>query len=180
MFRLTREEFIALAKARGYTLTGLALVWGLKRARVSQIAKDPARKPHWDLALWGLPSKPKLARIEARRARAVAQLGLPKPPVRVVQPIPDGDVSVEVGDVWVVGDSPGDHLPEGCEGRVEALRRDGGQWQADLSFPQGGAEEAGVRQGYFETFPLSFLTDPSQRLLSATGRNALHPPAVGD
>jgi hypothetical protein len=154
MVRLTREEFIALARLRGYSLAAVARLWGISRSRMSQIAGDICRKSYWDYALWGLPSKSATARVESRRSRSLASLGSTNVRRNRIE-------SVEIGDVWLVRDSPGDHLPEGAEGTVLTLTVREGEWRALICFPA---------TAYKESYSLSYLSQPDC-FLCATGRN---------
>ncbi len=123
---LTAEQFRALARARGYTLAALARLWGLTRARVSQIAADPARPRHYDYALWGTP----------RRRGHAPRLAAPR------LPRASGDArGLEVGEIFIVRESPGEHLPEGEEGVVTRLSGSPPPGRAHLSFGAGSYEE---------------------------------------
>jgi hypothetical protein len=159
--RLTREEFIGLIRHRGYSLTAVGQLWGVSRSRISQIAADAQRPAHWDYSLWGLPARLATARVEARRLRLLlAARAKPsransntRPPARLP--------TVEVGDVWIVRDSPGAHLPERCEGTVQAVTLHAGLYYILLRF---------AVTGYEEAFPVSYLQQPDC-FLAATGRN---------
>lgn len=164
---LTRHEFVALARSRGYRLADIARLWGISRSRVSQIAADPERAPYWDYALWAVPARTAKAVLEARRRRLLASLPPPvrskAAPTRELRRDSPGGLGVELGDVWIVRDSPGEHLPERCEGTVRSRFVHGGLWHVIIHFPV---------TGYEETFTLAYLQQPDC-FLSATGSNTL-------
>lgn len=157
--RLTREEFIGLARLRGYSLAAVARLWGLSRSRISQIAADTHRPMHWDYALWGLPARNATARVEARRLRLLPSLR-DNGPRRHRFPSPPA--LHEIGDIWLVRDSPGEHLLEGAEGIVQNLFVRDGDWHANLYFPA---------TAYQESFTLTYLQS-AHCFLVQTGRNA--------
>jgi hypothetical protein len=64
-----------------------------------------------------------------------------------------------------VRDSPGVHLPERCEGTVQAVTLRAGLYHILLRF---------AATGYEEAFPVSYLQQPDC-FLSATGRNVRLP-----
>lgn len=158
---LTREEFIGVAKARGYTLAEVARAWGLTPTRVTQIAKDPERDLRDDFALWGLPTKRTAAAVALQRerlarqyAKTVRQRGASPPPVQT--DIWDDLTGVDC--VFLVAAEQGEHLPVDCEGVVVAREHRDGELHVTIRF----------RTGYSESFPLSFLKDPGCFLV-ATG-----------
>ena len=69
--RLTREEFRALAKAKGWKFTMLAARWGVTPEWVSNVSRDPQRDLRYDDALYGLPNLHHLKRDLRQRAREV-------------------------------------------------------------------------------------------------------------
>jgi hypothetical protein len=145
---LSAEQFRALARLRGYSLAALARLWGLSRARVSQIAADPGRAAHYDFALRGTPRNSRRGGSGAAPDRALA--------ARAAQ--------LEIGEIFVVRESPGDHLPEGGEGVVAALSGRGERRYAQLCF-EGGS--------YRESFEVAYLLSPLCFLVR-TGRVEPH------
>lgn len=151
---------------RGYSLTAVGRVWGVSRSRVSQIAADPQRACHWDYALWGLPTRSAVARTDARRLRLLAWLR--QAPARTDSKIRNAAAlpTVDIGDVWIVRESPGDHLPEGSEGIIQRLSKRDGLLYVHLVF---------TAVGYVEAIAHAYLQQ-ADCFLSATGRNVLNPP----
>lgn len=72
--RLTPQEFDAVLAAKGWTKKAAATRWGITPVWVSNISRDPARPPHWDDAVLGLPNHRFLERNEKRRRELVAAL----------------------------------------------------------------------------------------------------------
>ena len=70
--RLTREEFRALAKTKGWKFTMLAARWGVTPEWISTVSRDPQRDPRYDDALYGLPDLHHLKRDLRQRAGEVA------------------------------------------------------------------------------------------------------------
>lgn len=161
--KLTRNQFRAVAKSRGYTLGEVATAWGLSAARLSQIAADPNRLPMYDCALWGLPPKRAAAAITARRLQTARAFADKTPRRDSPRPAIDPWVAlVAMGAVFIVGSEQGDHLPEGCEGTVIAHEDGHDELHVVLLF----------ETGYQEAFPIGWLKAPDCFLV-ATGRNAL-------
>jgi len=155
---LSAKQFRAIVRARGYRLRDIAELWGLTPARLSQIAADPERPSHYEYALWGLPKKKLAALVMGRRqeaARALVEASEAEPQRSGAE-----SVAIEPRDVWIVRESPGDHLPEGCEGIVQAVQYRDGEQQVSLHFPA---------TDYAETFSVTYLNDPTCFLV-ATGR----------
>ena len=172
MHRLTPNEFRALARHLGYRRADLAEVWGVTPPRVTQVMNDVERPLHWDLALWGLPPKRTAAKTFARRLALVSSFTRSDPEdgdrdnngsasAANTDPLGGGEYAVEPGDVWVVRESPGDHLPEGCRGEV--LRITPGRDGVDVTFR--------FENGETDTYSLQYL-DSFECFLSATGLKA--------
>ena len=70
--RLTREEFRALAKAKGWKFTMLAARWGVTPEWVSNISRDLQRDLRYDDALYGLPNLHHLKRDLRQRDRELS------------------------------------------------------------------------------------------------------------
>jgi hypothetical protein len=147
---LSAEQFRATARARGYSLAALARLWGLTRSRLSQIAADPARAAHYDFALLGTPRR-RGGKVES------AQEGGGAAGVSGDHASTEG---LELGEVFVVRDSPGEHLPEGAEGVVVGLAGVGAPARVLLRFGSG---------GYEEDFEVAYLLS-SEGFLVRTGR----------
>lgn len=150
---LSAAEFRALVRLKGHSLASLARLWGLTRARLSQIAADPARAPHYAFALLGTPrararTRPAAPAAPAARAATTGLSG------RVCLP------DVEPGEVFVVRDSPGEHLPEGEEGVVTAVTCLRGSWLVQLRF---------TNADYEERYELPYLLS-ADCFLARTGR----------
>jgi hypothetical protein len=63
---------------------------------------------------------------ERRRAFALSLVSeaTPDPTVATASSgidAPGDDATIEPGDIWAVRDSPGEHLPEGCEAEVTSV-----------------------------------------------------------
>lgn len=71
--RLTREQFRALARDKGWKLKMLAERWGVTPEWVSIISRDPHRDIRFDDALFGLPNLRHLARDLRRRELQVEE-----------------------------------------------------------------------------------------------------------
>jgi len=69
--RLSREEFRALARVKGWQFKMLAERWGVTPEWISNISRDPERDLRYDDALYGLPDLRHLARDLRQRAREV-------------------------------------------------------------------------------------------------------------
>lgn len=147
---LTPVEFRALVTARGYSLAELGRIWGLTKGRMSQIASDEHRAPHFDLALWGTPVKANGIAAQGRRRRVIAGLATPAPRVD----------EIELGEVFMVANSPGEHLPEGALGIVQHVGGPRHQRVAHLVFTD---------WGYEESFEIAYLLAPMSFLIR-TGR----------
>lgn len=161
MKSLSRREFQALIKERGYTQAEVAQLWGLSAMRVSQIARDPERAKHYDYALWGLPPKAIAAAVAARREHAarVSSLAAKTEPSSAANA---SDIWAEIeaiGAVYVVRSEQGEHLPEGCEGVVITRERRGDKAQVTIRFDT----------GHVESLPVTYLRD-SECFLAATGK----------
>lgn len=164
--QLTREEFKALAKQRGYSLAALARLWNLTPARLSQIAADPARAPYFDLALWGMPRKGAQGFVASRRLRALASIagraGRKKAGFDAEAYWRD---ALAPGATFTVAEEQGSHIPENSEAIVlsQAVRK--GEVWVRLRFST----------GYIEDFQTSYLRSPTS-FLCATGK----PPRLCD
>ena len=69
--RLTRDEFRALAKAKGWKFTMIAARWGVTPEWISNVSRDPQRDLRYDDALYGLPDLHQLKRDLRQRSSAV-------------------------------------------------------------------------------------------------------------
>jgi len=166
---LTRNQFVRILKSRGYKLREVAELWGITAPGLTQISKNPNRKPVWDFALWALPERRHLARVLGRRlqlARAIDASPTPSSRRSLRRQAPQTASSriresalVEIDDVWAVKDAQGEHLPEGCEGYVYLIQERNGFQHAAIRFTT----------GYEESFSVAYLTGP-ECFLVATGR----------
>jgi len=171
MQRLTPHEFRAVARHLGYRRADLAEAWGVTPPRVTQVINDPERPLHWDQALWGLPPKRTAAKIFARRLALVSSLTRSDPEdsdrdnngsaSAADTDAQRDEYAVEPGDVWVVRESPGDHLPENCRGEV--LRITPGRDGFDVTFR--------FENGETDTYSLQYLLS-FECFLSDTGLKA--------
>lgn len=136
-------------------------MWGLTPTRVSQIAKDPRRKPLYDAALWGLPQKRLAGAIAEKRRRlaGIHSLKTKRPSQTAPSAADVWDELVMPGATFVVNTEQGDHLPEGCEGKVVERSTRAGKACVTIRFST----------GYSESFDLAYLQDPAS-FLTATGR----------
>ncbi|MES2830587.1 MAG: hypothetical protein V4695_01175 [Pseudomonadota bacterium] len=66
-YRLSREQFRALAREKGWKFKMLAERWGVSPEWVSIVSRDPNRDIRFDDALFGLPNLRHLARDLRRR-----------------------------------------------------------------------------------------------------------------
>ena len=161
---LTAAEFKAVIKNRGYRMGEVAGLWNITPARLSQIARDLNHFPAYEFALWALVPKRIAAAVAVRRAQAAQQLvakveAKANPAVAAASSMTDvWDDLTELGSVFKVDVEQGEHLPEGCEGVVVKRERRDGDVHLLVRF-------AG---GHEESFPLSYLRDPSCFLV-ATG-----------
>ena len=158
--QLTRDEFKALAKQRGYSLAALARLWNLTPARLSQIAADPARAPYFDLALWGMPRKGAQGFVASRRLRALASIAGRSGRKKAAF---DLDASwreaLAPGATFTVAEEQGSHIPENSEAVVMAQAVRKGELWVTLRFST----------GYIEEFAASYLRGSSS-FLCATGK----------
>jgi hypothetical protein len=149
---LTREEFIGVAAARGYTLAEVAKAWGITPSAVSQIAKKTDRDLRDDFALWGLPTRRTAAAVAVQRERLARQYAKPRRQRGAPPPVQTDiwDELTAVDSVFLVSAEQGEHLPMDCEGVVVAREHRAGELHVTIRFAT----------GYSESFPLSFLKDP--------------------
>ena len=161
---LSPTEFEAVIRMRGYSLSEVAARWGLSPARLTQIKADVLRSPRYEDALWGLPAK-KLARaVTIRREHIAHRLAgerSAKDRKKIRREVPSFEPTflIEVGDIWAVARSPGEHLPEGCEGTIVAVERH--ESSARISFR--------FVNGFTETIDQNYLLSPDCFLV-ATGK----------
>jgi hypothetical protein len=71
--RLSRAEFKALARDKGWKFTMLAQRWGVTPEWISMLCRDESRDVRYDDALLGLPDLRDAARDQARRRRRIDQ-----------------------------------------------------------------------------------------------------------
>lgn len=71
--RLTRAEFKALARDKGWRFTTLAQRWGVTPAWISMVCRDEQRDLRYDDALLGLPDLRDALRDQTRRRRRIEQ-----------------------------------------------------------------------------------------------------------
>jgi hypothetical protein len=153
-----------VARYLGYRRDDLAEAWGVSPPRVTQVINNRERPFHWDHALWGLPPKRTAAKTVTRRLALVSTLTRSDPQdgeadSAAVNDAQRGEYTIEPGEVWVVRESPGNHLPEGCHGEVVRIApgRDG----FDVTFH--------FENGETDTYSLKYLLS-LECFLSATGR----------
>jgi hypothetical protein len=72
---------------------------------------------------------------------------------------PGADATIEPGDIWAVRESPGEHLPEGCEAEVTAVEVVDGVPSVSFLF----------ETGETVTYPAEYVGG-FECFLSATGR----------
>lgn len=163
MQRLTPAQFRAIARDRGYGRKDLAIVWNVTPTRITQITNDPNRPPHYDYALWGLPAKRVAPLVMGRRLAFALTLAPETASDSAARPIEiasaTDDSTIEPGDIWVVRESPGVHLPEGCQAEVTAVGNVEGVLSVSFLFETGEAV----------TYPVNYLNG-FECFLSATGR----------
>lgn len=123
--RLTREEWDAVLRSKGWSKKEVAQRWGVSPVWVSNISRSADRAPHWDDAVLGLPHRNFLGRNEKRRKSMVQAL------VSASRP---GDASVKrgvgyryrvdlrVGAIVVAAEDVGSIAEEGMRGIVFGTR----------------------------------------------------------
>ena len=71
--QLTREEFRAIARAKGWQYKMLAERWGVTPEWISHVSRDPTRDLRFDDALFGLPNLRQLPRDMRQRTRQIGE-----------------------------------------------------------------------------------------------------------
>ena len=140
--RLTREEFRALAKAKGWKFTMLAARWGVTPEWVSNISRDPQRDLRYDDALYGLPNLHHLKRDLRHRSRELSvavQEQQARRATRSILPAPGHRYRgyLMPGTVVTVATAFGSIAEEGQRGIVFQVDQRDGQEFYDVVFENG-------------------------------------------